>query len=191
MLSPISVLVYTGSETEQVVITQFGQAKRVVKEAGLHFKKPVVEKVNRFEKRILEWDGRPTQVPTRDKRYIWVDSFARWRIADPLKFFQRLSDERSAHDRLDGLINGAVRNQISNHLPIDAIRTSNRPMSVMVGIEGEEASNAATSEKGRKESVTRPPLIVAVHGAAHPGGCRAIITRKALRTTRSTAMVFA
>ena len=142
----ISGAVYIIDETQQVVITQFGEPiGKPITEAGLHFKIPFIRQANYFEKPILEWDGNPNQIPTKDKRYIWVDSFARWRIADPLKFFKRLSDERSAHDRLDGLINGAVRNQISNHLLIDAIRTSNRPMSVMVGIEGEEAAAAVAA----------------------------------------------
>ena len=76
-------LIYTVPETEQVIITQFGKVKRTVPDAGLKFKLPVLEQINTFEKRLLEWDGNPTQVPTQDKRYIWVDSFARWRIEDP------------------------------------------------------------------------------------------------------------
>jgi membrane protease subunit HflC len=94
-LFAFSLSVYTISETEQVIITQFGQVKRVVADAGLHFKLPIVEQVNTFEKRILEWDGNPTQVPTLDKRYIWVDSLARWRIKDPLKFFQQRYSSKS------------------------------------------------------------------------------------------------
>jgi len=140
---------YTVNETEQVVVTQFGQPKRVVKEAGLHFKKPILEQVNVFEKRILEWDGNPTQVPTLDKRYIAIDSFARWRIEDPLKFFQALRDESSAHGRLDDIINSSVRNQISNHLLIETIRSSNRPMLMMVGLEGEKVDELQNVKKGR------------------------------------------
>ena len=112
---------------------------------GLHFKKPVIEKANYFEKRILEWDGKPTQVPTLDKRYIWVDSFARWRIADPLRFFQRVRNETSAHNLLDDLVNGAVRNQITNHDIIEAIRSSNRPMQKMAGMQDEKASDRDAS----------------------------------------------
>lgn len=140
---------YTVNETEQVVVTQFGQPKRVVKEAGLHFKKPILEQVNVFEKRILEWDGNPTQVPTLDKRYIAIDSFARWRIEDPLKFFQAVRDESSAHGRLDDIINSSVRNQISNHLLIETIRSSNRPMLMMAGLEGEKVDELQNVEKGR------------------------------------------
>ncbi len=140
---------YTVKETEQVVVTQFGQPKRVVKEAGLHFKKPILEQVNVFEKRLLEWDGNPTQVPTLDKRYIWIDTFARWRIEDPLKFFQAVRDESSAHGRLDDIINSSVRNQISNHLLIETIRSSNRPMLMMAGLEGEKVDELQNVEKGR------------------------------------------
>lgn len=149
---------YTVDETEQIIVTQFGKVKDIVPEAGLHFKIPIVQQINRFDKRILEWDGKPTQVPTHDKKYIWIDTFARWRIADPLKFFQRLSDERSAHDRLDGLINGAVRNQISNYDLIDAVRSSNRPMEMLTQKEDQGAAEVQIAEvqiveKGRGEIV--------------------------------------
>lgn len=140
---------YTIDETEQVIVTKFGKVENVVTDAGLHFKIPGIQQINRFDKRILEWDGKPTQVPTHDKKYIWVDTYARWRIDDPLKFFQRLSDERSAHDRLDGLINGAVRNQISNHDLIDAVRSSNRPMLMISQMEEQQVSEVPVIEKGR------------------------------------------
>jgi len=149
VLALLSLFVYMVSETEQVVITQFGEYKRVEKEAGLHFKKPIVEKANYFDKRLLEWDGKATQVPTLEKRLIWVDTFARWRIDDPLKFFQTVKDEDTAHSRLDGIIDSAVRNQISNHLLIEAIRSSNRPMLITVGIEGERVDELQNVEKGR------------------------------------------
>lgn len=154
-LITVSSFLYVIPETEQVVITQFGQAKRVVTQAGLHLKKPILEQVNRFEKRLMEWDGKPTQVPTKDKRYIWVDCFARWRITDPLKFFQRVRNETSAHALLDDIINSEVRNQISNQLLIDAIRTSNRPMSMMVKLEGDQTSKAAEVRVGRDEITAR------------------------------------
>ena len=154
-LITVSSFLYVIPETEQVVITQFGQAKREVPEAGLHFKKPILEQVNRFEKRLMEWDGKPTQVPTQDKRYIWVDCFARWRIIEPLKFFQRVRNETSAHALLDDIINSEVRNQISNQLLIDAIRTSNRPMSMMLKLEGEQASEATEVRVGRDKITAR------------------------------------
>ena len=148
-----SSFLYTVSEGQQVVITQFGNYKRTVSEAGLKVKKPIVETVNVFEKRILEWDGNPTQVPTLDKRYIWVDSFARWKITDPLKFFQTVREEESAQGRLDDIINSAVRNQISNHNLIEAIRSTSRPMQLTVGIEGERLRELQNVEIGRNNIV--------------------------------------
>jgi membrane protease subunit HflC len=149
----LTAFVFTVSETEQVIVTQFGSPKRVIKEAGLHFKLPFIEQVNALEKRVLEWDGNPTQVPTLDKRYIWVDSFARWRITDPLVFFRTVAMESSAQGRLDDIINGAVRNRISNHPLIEAVRTSDRPMSIMTGIDGEATGEVQKVAAGRDQIV--------------------------------------
>lgn len=148
-----TAFMFTVSETEQVIVTQFGSPKRVIKEAGLHFKLPFIEKVNTLDKRVLEWDGNPTQVPTQDKKYIWVDSFARWRITEPLVFFKTVTMETSAQGRLDDIINGAVRNKISNHPLIEAVRTSDRPMSVMTGIDGEATGEVLDVEAGRDQIV--------------------------------------
>lgn len=153
LLIVLMMCVYTVSETEQVIITQFGSPKRTAETAGLHFKVPILEQVNTFDKRVLEWDGKPTQVPTLDKRYIWVDSFARWRITDPLMFFRTVSREDSAHSRLDDIINGAVRNKVSNHNLIETVRTSDRSMSIMVGIDGEATGEVRRVETGRDEIV--------------------------------------
>ncbi|UCD52601.1 MAG: protease modulator HflC [Phycisphaerales bacterium] len=144
-----TAFVFTVSETKQVIVTQFGSPKRVIKEAGLHFRLPFIEQINVLEKRVLEWDGNPTQVPTLDKKYIWVDSFARWRMCDPLVFFKTVAIEASAQGRLDDIINGAVRNRISNHPLIEAVRTSNRPMSIMTGIDGEATGEVLNVEAGR------------------------------------------
>ena len=98
---------YTVSETEQIILTQFGEpVGEPVLSPGLHFKAPFIQRINVFEKRFLEWDGNPNQVPTRDKRFIWVNTYARWRIVDPLLFFQRLRDERGAQSRLDDILDG-------------------------------------------------------------------------------------
>ncbi len=153
LLAALTAFVFTVSETEQVVVTQFGSPKRQIKEAGLHFKIPLLEQINTFERRVLEWDGKPTQVPTLDKKYIWVDSFARWRIEDPLMFFKTVAREESAQGRLDDIINGSVRNKISNHLLIEAVRTSNRPMSMMTGIDGEVTGEVQNVETGRERIV--------------------------------------
>lgn len=121
---------YTVSPSEQVFITEFGKpvgnpinADPAVDEAGLHFKKPFVQSVNRIEKRVLEWDGPATEMPTRDKLYISVDNFARWRISDPKKYYEQLRDERSALSRLDNIIGSETRNVIASHDLIEVIRS--------------------------------------------------------------------
>ncbi len=117
--------VYTVHEREQVIITQFGEpVGEPVTAAGLHFKAPFIQKVNRFEKRILPWDGPPSEMPTQDKTYIVVDTFARWRVADALEYFRRLRDERSALSRLDDILGSETRNAIARHKLIEVIRTT-------------------------------------------------------------------
>lgn len=119
--------VYIVKEPEQVVITQFGKpVGRPISTPGLKFKTPLIQKVHRFEKRFLEWDGDPNQLPTRDKRFIWVNTYARWRITDPLLFFQRLQNERGAHTRLDDILDGETRNAIAKYDLVQLVRTSNR-----------------------------------------------------------------
>jgi membrane protease subunit HflC len=118
---------YVVQEPEQVIITQFGKpVGNPVVTPGLKIKLPIVQKAHRFDKRFLEWDGDPNQLPTKDKRFIWVDMYARWRISDPLLFFQRLRDERGAQTRLDDILDGETRNAIANHNLVEVIRTSNR-----------------------------------------------------------------
>jgi membrane protease subunit HflC len=120
--------IYQVGETEQVVITQFGQpVGGAVATPGLHLKTPFLQKANYFDKRFLEWDGDPNQVPTRDKRFVYVDCFARWRITDPLLFFQRLRDETGAQSRLDGILDGETRNTVAKHDLIEVVRSTNRP----------------------------------------------------------------
>jgi membrane protease subunit HflC len=121
---------FTVSENEQVFITQFGKfvgdpinADPEKNEAGLHFKTPFIQQVNRIEKRILEWDGPATEMPTRDKLYISVDNFARWRISDPKTYFEKIRDERSARSRLDDIIGSETRNVIAAHDLIEVIRS--------------------------------------------------------------------
>jgi membrane protease subunit HflC len=118
---------YVVQEPEQVVITQFGEpVGDPVVTPGLKFKVPLIQKVNRFDKRFLEWDGDANELPTKDKRFIWVDTYARWRITDPLLFFQRLRDERGAQTRLDDILDGETRNAIANHDLVELIRNTNR-----------------------------------------------------------------
>ena len=114
-------------ETKQVVITQFGKpVGQPIISAGLHFRTPFVQQAHYFEKRILNWDGDPNQIPTKDKKYIWVDTTARWKIIDALKFLQSVGNEMGAHSRLDDIINSATRDAVTNHLLVDAVRDSNR-----------------------------------------------------------------
>ncbi len=119
---------YIVDETQQVIVTQFGKpVGRPVTTPGLHLKLPFIQTANYFDKRFLAWDGAPNQIPTKDKRFIWVDTYARWRIADPLLFFQRLRDERGAQSRLDDILDGETRNVVASHNLIELVRSSNPP----------------------------------------------------------------
>jgi modulator of FtsH protease HflC len=143
---------YQVDETEQVVVTQFGEPARApITTPGLKVKVPFIQTVRRFDKRILEWDGLPGQIPTLDKRFIVVDTTARWRIADPLRFLQSVGDERSAQSRLDDLINSAARDVISSHLLIQAVRTFARELPAEAL---EEA--AGTPEEQRATAAAKP-----------------------------------
>jgi membrane protease subunit HflC len=118
---------YVVREYEQVIITQFGRPiGDPIAKPGLKVKVPLIQKAHRFEKRFLEWDGDPNQLPTKDKRFVWVDMYARWRITDPLLYFQRLRDERGAQTRLDDILDGETRNAIANHNLLEVVRNTNR-----------------------------------------------------------------
>jgi membrane protease subunit HflC len=117
--------IYTVSEVEQMIITQFGKPVGTpVTTAGLKAKLPFIQEINPIDKRILEWDGSPSDMPTKDKLYISVDLFARWRITDPLQYFLRLRDERSAQSRLDDILGSEIRNAVAKHELIEIIRTT-------------------------------------------------------------------
>lgn len=117
---------FTLPEGLQALITQFGEIKgEPVTKAGLHFKIPFVQDVRFFDRRILTWDGDPEQIPTKDKKYIWVDVTARWRITDLRKFAESVQDENGAKNRLDGILDGVTRDTISNHNLVEAVRNSN------------------------------------------------------------------
>ena len=115
---------YVVNEAEQAIVTQFGKPVGDVIGPGLHFKLPFAQKVTRFEKRILKWDGDPNQIPTKDKRFIWVDTTARWRIADPLLFYTTVASERGAMSRLDDIIDSVVRDAVSGRLLVELVRGS-------------------------------------------------------------------
>ncbi len=121
--------VYVVDETEQVVVTQFGKAIGKPKtDPGLYFKIPIVQQANYFPKNLLEWDGDPGQIPTLDKTFIWVDTFARWKIVDPLKFFETANNVTGALGRLDDIIDAAVRNFITSYPLIETVRMTNREL---------------------------------------------------------------
>jgi len=124
----------------------------------IHFKIPIIQDAHVFDKRFLEWDGNPNQVPTKDKRFIWVDTYARWRIADPLLFFQRVRDETGAHSRLDDILDGEVRNAIAKQDLVELIRSSNREPQITEDLTaGEQAETFLQIEVGR-EQITRSIL---------------------------------
>lgn len=123
----VSNSLYVVDETQQVVLTQFGApVGEAVTTPGLNFKVPFIQDANYFDKRYLEWDGDRNQVPTKDKKFIFVDSYARWQITDPLQFFRRLGNERGAQSRLDDILDGETRNAVANHDLDELVRTSNR-----------------------------------------------------------------
>jgi len=143
----LSGALYVVTETQQVVITQLGEPKAVVNTPGLHFKVPFLQQANFFEKRFLAWDGDRNQLPTKDKRFIFVDTYARWRITDPLKFFQRLRDQYGAQGRLDDILDGETRNTIARYNLIEVVRETNREFTVTDEVESEGGTE--TIEFGR------------------------------------------
>ncbi|HZX11727.1 MAG TPA: protease modulator HflC [Acidobacteriota bacterium] len=132
----LSDALFVVSEMNQVIITQFGQPMGdAITKAGLHIKMPFIQKANFFEKRWLEWDGAANQIPTKDKKYIWVDTYARWRIEEPLTFFQRVFDERGAQSRLDDIIDGETRNIVASYDLIELVRSTNREFDITEELE--------------------------------------------------------
>ena len=178
LLAPVALLVllviilasgtlYRVDETEQVIITQFGEpVGKPITTPGLNVKLPFIQTVRRFDKRVLEWDGSPDQIPTLDKRFILVDTTARWRIADPLLFFQAVGDERSAQSRLDDLLDSAARDVVSGHRLIQVVRNFERELPL------QDLEEAATIESKTPETGETKPETAAlpsVAEAAAPG----------------------
>ena len=161
--------VYTVSEVNQAIITQFGEpVGEPVIEPGLHFKLPFIQRANMFEKRFLEWDGFPNQVPTRDRRFIWVDTYARWRITDPLLFFQRLRDERGAQSRLDDILDGETRNAVARHDLIEIVRSTNREP-VNTSTTGNEEAEVLDAIATGRQQITEEILEAAGSAVAELG----------------------
>jgi len=156
LLIAIFSAAYTVDETEQVVITQFGKAVgEPKKDPGLYFKIPIIQQANFFPKNLLEWDGDPGQVPTLDKTFIWVDTFSRWKIVDPLRFFQTVNNVVGALARLDDIIDSAVRNFITSYPLIETVRMTNRELDTFeLGIdEIKEKSRLGVVDMGRRRIV--------------------------------------
>ena len=146
-------------ETTQAIITQLRKpVGDPVTTPGVHFKLPFIQEVTYFDKRFLEWDGSPNQVPTKDKRFIWVDMYARWRIIDPLLFFQRVQDERGAQSRLDDILDGETRNAIAKHNLVELIRSSNRSFQSDEENEAVDDVNTLSEIEYGREKTTRSIL---------------------------------
>ena len=125
----VSNSIFIIKEGEQAIVTQFGKpVGDAITQSGLHFKLPLVQTVSKFDKKILQWDGAANEIPTKDNKYIFIDTFARWRISDALQFFKSAKNEMLAQSRLDDVIDGAVRDEISNRYMSEIIRSSNRDM---------------------------------------------------------------
>jgi membrane protease subunit HflC len=151
-------------ETEQAIITQFGKpVGDPITEPGIHFKVPFIQESRFFDKRFLAWDGDPNQIPTKDKRFIWVDSYARWRITDALLFYQRVRDERGAQTRLDDILDGETRNAIANNNLVEIIRSTNREFQL-----SEVLDEITESEMSLKISLGRDKLTRQIIEAASP-----------------------
>ncbi len=153
-------------ETEQVILTQFGEIQGApVTEAGLHWRVPFIQKVNKLEKRVLSWDGESSELPTKDKLFVRIDSFARWKIKDPQTFFLRLRNERTALTRLDDILDSAAREAIANHVLLEIVRSENREV-----ILDEELKQLDSDVIGRldKISVGRDRIERMIVAAAQP-----------------------
>ena len=148
--------VYTLSMTEQAILVQFGKpVGSLVTQPGLHLKVPFVQTVYRFDKRWLEYDGTATEIPTRDKKYIWVDTYARWRIADPLRFYQAVQDEHGAQSRLDDIVDGETRNAVASFDLIEVVRSSNRAFQATEELEGIGAAEAMAKVNTGREKIAQ------------------------------------
>jgi modulator of FtsH protease HflC len=156
-----SMSFYVVDETEQVVITQFGKTiGDPIKEPGIRFKVPYYT-VTRFPKNLLEWDGDPDQIPTLDKTFIWVDAFARWKIVDPLKYFQTLNNEMAAYARLDDILNSTIRNAITSNPLLETVRNTNRRLeadSMDVGMDGKTKDIVLDRVKTGRSMITKSIL---------------------------------
>lgn len=146
---------FTLDQTQQAIIVQLGNpVGDPITEPGLHVKIPFIQDVVRFERRWLEFDGDPNQIPTKDKKYIWVDTYARWRISDPLRYYQAVRDELGAYSRLDDIVDGETRNAVASFDLIELVRSSNRSFEITEELEGIGAAEARAEVKTGREHIT-------------------------------------
>ena len=145
----LGLSVYIVEETEQIIIARLGKPVREITTPGMKIRIPLIDKVIRVEKRFLEWDGEPNQLPTRDKRFIYVDTYARWRITDATKYYQRLRDEFGAQSRLDDILDGETRNTVAKHNLIEVVRTSNRKLAEITELGAGQEEVAIEIKSGR------------------------------------------
>lgn len=166
ILLVVAVLLLTGAfyvleEGQQAVVLQFGRpVGAAVTEAGLHFKVPFIQEVRRFEKRLLVWDGDPNQIPTAGREFIWVDSTARWRIVDPLKFLESVATEAGAQSRLDDIIDSVLRDLVSSNTLVELVRSSSWQTPQPEALE--EASKEVVEELKKEINLGREGLTRAV-----------------------------
>jgi membrane protease subunit HflC len=152
----LALSLYTISETEQAILTQFGEpVGGPITAAGLHFRVPLVRLVHRFDKRWLEFEGSPNQIPTKDKKYIWVETYARWRIVDPLKFYQNVGDERGAQSRLDDIIDGQTRNAVASFDLIEIVRSTGREFQVTEDLAGIGSAEAMAPVHSGRSAIAK------------------------------------
>lgn len=175
-------LVFSGSvfildETEQAIVTQFGRPVGEMRtDPGMNFKVPFIQKKQVFDKRYLEWEGDANQVPTKDKKFIFVDSYARWEIVDPLQFFIRLKDERQAQSRLADILDGETRNAVASHDLLEIVRSTNREPEVDEDLQALEDAKVEELQEifsGKSENRRRDPQKIQRTdrrpGNTHPG----------------------
>lgn len=144
------------NEAQQVIVTRFGEPVRdPITTPGIHFKMPFIEDARYFDKRFLEWDGDPNQVPTKDKRFIWVDCYGRWRIKNSLLFLERLQNEERAQTRLDDILDGETRNAIARHDLVEVIRSTNREFQASDDLEAGEESEIFVKIQVGRDKITR------------------------------------
>lgn len=156
VLITLSNSMFIVDETEQAIVTQFGKpVGEAYKTAGIKFKTPFIQTVHRFDKRWLAWDGDASQITTKDKKYIWVDTYARWRIVDPLLFFEAVRDETGAQTRLDDIIDGETRNTAARFNLIELVRSDDREMDIGTLFSGGEQSKEEFRFTVGRDKITR------------------------------------